>query len=323
MKKKQKPAIKILFLILILFVSNSAEAHWPGRIYSKDPFRENYVTVCNEGNQLGGQLTTYAVVMGYAWSNGIQAYFHKGKLLNIPGGELNYKHIFHRLPQDFSQLDPRQPLHLGFYNGRNPYPYLSGNICICGMPSYPLDYFHPYRAKIRELYQPSEEIMQELRNKYSFLLDHPKTVAVHVRAYTPGLEVHWCLGKDYYESAIANFPDDHLFVVFSDRIGWCKQNLDFKGKNVVFIEGNIHLVDFYLMSFCKNIITANSTFSWWAAYLKQDEEGVILVPEKWFDFETPEQRKTFYPDHYKIHPIKHIPRPNLDIFGYETTSLGD
>jgi hypothetical protein len=290
------------------------------------PTSSNYVTVCSEGNQLGGQLTTYAVVLGYAWSHGLTPIFSKEKLLNIPGGQSNYEYIFHRLPQDSAvNVSQGSVRHHSFFNGRNPWPYKGGNICICTMPTYPLDFFNQFREKIRKLFAPSELVIAELRSNpiHAHIMDHPRTVAVHVRAYHPSLSMHWCLGKEYFENAMDIFNSEHLFVIFSDRIDWCKEHLDLKGKHAFFIEGNNHIQDFYLMSFCKNIITANSTFSWWAAYLKQDEEGLIFVPEKWFQNEMPSYRKTFYPSHYKILPIKNIPKPDWNLVNYPTKSLGD
>jgi hypothetical protein len=284
----------------------------------------SYVTVCSEGNQLGGQLTTFAVVLGYAWSNGLVPYFPREMLLSRPGGSTNYEYIFHRLPQSLPLDGNRNPpRHVGFYTALQSLPYYSDNVCICGMPDYPLPYFHPHREKIRKLFGPSEEIIQELRVKYASVIDHPKTVAVHVRAYSQNLSIHMNLGKKYYRKAMDCFSDDHLFVIFSDRIGWCKDHLDLRGKNAIFIEGNKHVQDLYLMSLCKNIITANSTFSWWAAYLKQDEEGVILVPSKWFPNEDPNYRQTFYPSHYTVFPVDKIPPQNWNVSNYSTTSLGD
>jgi len=288
------------------------------------PALDHYVTVCSEGNQLGGQLTTFATILGYAWAHGLHALFPKEMLLGLPGGEANYQFIFYRLPQELPPgTDPNLPTHMGAYSdARNPFPYYGGNICICGMPNYPLNYFHAYREKIRTLFGPSEEIILKLRQKYESVIDHPKTVAVHVRTYHPSYSIHWCLGEDYYEKAMNRFSNDHLFLIFSDRIGWCKDHLRLANKQVVFIEGNSHIEDLYLISLCKNIIIANSTFSWWGAYLKKDAEGLILAPEKWFPNESPAYRKTFYPSNYTTLPVPTIPTPNWDLLNYESTSIG-
>ena len=75
---------------------------------------------------------------------------------------------------------------------------------------------------------------------------------------------------DYYERAVAHLQSrckDLRLLVFSDEIEWCKQNVRF--ENVVFVErrGGSPLDDMSLAIRCKNIILANSTFSWWCAWL--------------------------------------------------------
>jgi len=303
-----------------LFALNSsmAEATFP------TPASNHFVTMCSQGNQLGGQLLGYAVVLGYAWTHGLQPYFSLENLQKIPGGALNYHYIFHRLPQTLSPTtDLSPPVHTTQHAFDFPIPNIGKNLCICGEPPYPLRYFNHFRQEIREIFAPPQEIVEEIQQKYAFILDHPKTVAVHVRGYHPATVPHRCLGREYFMGAINRFSNDHLFVIFSDRIDWCKANLDLKDRNAIFIEGNNHVIDFYLMSFCKNIVISNSTYSWWAAYLKKDAEGLILVPEIWFSFETPAQRKTFYPDHYTTIPVTIPAQPDWTLLNYTSQSIGD
>jgi hypothetical protein len=85
---------------------------------------------------------------------------------------------------------------------------------------------------------------------------------------------------DYYRNAIAEFSDDTRFLVFSDDIQWCKEN--FKGDNFHFIEGEKDYVDLYLMSLCNNNIIANSSFSWWGAWLNNTPNKKVIAPKQWF-----------------------------------------
>ena len=82
---------------------------------------------------------------------------------------------------------------------------------------------------------------------------------------------------DYYEKAMAEFPGAS-FLVFSDDIEWCKKQPIF-GK-CDFSEGD-ELTDFNRMAGCRGIIMANSSFSWWAAYLST---GKVIAPsyDKWY-----------------------------------------
>lgn len=105
-------------------------------------------------------------------------------------------------------------------------------------------------------------------------------VAIHVRRtdYVDN-PFYFDLFKDgYYERAMAEFPGEE-FVVFSDDIEWCKQQPIFKGCE--FSEGNSEIEDMNYMAGCKGIIIANSSFSWWAAYLGDDNKKVV-APLEWY-----------------------------------------
>lgn len=83
---------------------------------------------------------------------------------------------------------------------------------------------------------------------------------------------------DYYEKAMAMFPGGD-FLVFSDNIDWCKQQEIFRGCE--FAEGNDEVTDLNLMASCKHNIIANSSFSWWAAYLNPNPHKKVIAPKKW------------------------------------------
>ena len=87
---------------------------------------------------------------------------------------------------------------------------------------------------------------------------------------------------DYYNEAIniINSKFENMtYFVFSNDIAWTKENI--KNDNVVYVnskENRIPHEDIYLMSLCKNNIIANSSFSWWGAYLNKN----IIAPKNWF-----------------------------------------
>lgn len=96
--------------------------------------------------------------------------------------------------------------------------------------------------------------------------------------------VHGTCNLEYYKQAInlinnkySNVP----FFVFSDDISWTKENL--KITNAVYIDiKSIPHEDMYLMSLCNHNITANSSFSWWGAWLNKNKNKTIIAPKKWF-----------------------------------------
>lgn len=68
------------------------------------------------------------------------------------------------------------------------------------------------------------------------------------------------------------------YLCFSDDIPWCKKNL--KDSRITFVEGTNEIQDLRLMSKCEGAVIANSSFSWWAAYLS--ESSKVIIPRNWF-----------------------------------------
>jgi hypothetical protein len=97
-------------------------------------------------------------------------------------------------------------------------------------------------------------------------------------------KVHGTCDIAYYQKAISYISDQHKnvhFFVFSDDIAWVKSNLNI--ENATFIDHKaIPHEDQYLMSLCKHNITANSSFSWWGAWLNQHQEKIVVAPKQWF-----------------------------------------
>lgn len=80
---------------------------------------------------------------------------------------------------------------------------------------------------------------------------------------------------DYYEQAMAIFPGKNFIVITDDPI-FCKEK--FKGDNIQVMEGGTELEDFNMLASCASIIMANSSFSWWAAYLCLNPSKTIVAP---------------------------------------------
>ena len=102
--------------------------------------------------------------------------------------------------------------------------------------------------------------------------------------------VHGTCSPEYYQSAIdfiSNKIKEPTFFIFSDDQEWVKQNFNFI-SNSFHISGNTGINsyrDMQLMSRCKHNIIANSSFSWWGAWLNSNPEKIIIAPKKWFSCE--------------------------------------
>ncbi len=105
-------------------------------------------------------------------------------------------------------------------------------------------------------------------------------VAIHVRRgdYVNNPFYVNLSATDYYEKAMTEFPEAD-FLVFSDDIDFCKRR--FGGSKFEFAEGNDEITDFNLMASCTGHIIANSSFSWWAAYIAPYTKKVV-APKSWY-----------------------------------------
>lgn len=95
------------------------------------------------------------------------------------------------------------------------------------------------------------------------------------------------LDINYYLKAINKLKEyininDFKIYVFSDDIEWCKKNLKLE-MNTVYMENQNELDDFYAMANCNHNIIANSTFSWWAAFLNKNQNKKVVAPKKWYN----------------------------------------
>ena len=83
---------------------------------------------------------------------------------------------------------------------------------------------------------------------------------------------------------------DPFYIVFSDDIEWTKQNLDF-GKNVIFISEYKYedYEELILMSKCNYNIIANSTFSYWGAWLNPNPNKIVIAPANWMSSVLPNE----------------------------------
>jgi hypothetical protein len=141
-------------------------------------------------------------------------------------------------------------------------------------------YFENVKNEIKNLFEISEIDKNYLIQKYSRELNFD-TVSLHVRRgnYIGLNYYHENQTIEYYNKAINHLGQDYHFLIFSDDIEWCKQNFQFL-KNKTFVEGNLDYQDLYLMSMCNNNIIANSTFSWWGAWMNNNNK--VIAPSKWF-----------------------------------------
>lgn len=147
---------------------------------------------------------------------------------------------------------------------------------------YVLDgFFQDYRyfSDVSEIIREDFSFSKEIISKFEI---PNNSTSVHIRRtdYLTSNGFHPILPLEYYEKSLDIIERLDKILIFSDDIRWCKENLKF--KNMIFVENTSNYEDLYIMSQCKNNICANSSFSWWGAWLNKNNEKKVILPRKWF-----------------------------------------
>jgi hypothetical protein len=142
-------------------------------------------------------------------------------------------------------------------------------------------YFKHIEDEIREDFTFKDEILKPCKEMISSV-ENP--VALHVRRtdYLTNSENHFNLSLDYYSAALKHFDDDRNVIVFSDDPQWCKQQELFSDDRFLVSENTDNRVDLCLMTLCDDFIIANSSYSWWGAWLSTNKNKKVISPFQWF-----------------------------------------
>jgi len=138
----------------------------------------------------------------------------------------------------------------------------------------------------KALNKKSEDIATKIKSKVT-------SVSIHLRrgdyvSSTLTNAYHGVCDIEYYKKAVGYLKDrisDPYFFVFSDDIDWARANFLPMFDNMEVVpgnEGDDSWQDMYLMSTCHHNIIANSSFSWWAAWLNNNRDKVVIAPQNWF-----------------------------------------
>ena len=125
-------------------------------------------------------------------------------------------------------------------------------------------------------------------------------VSVHIRRgdYLKFKGVHDTCSVDYYDKALFLMKEklgDFHPVFISDDIEWCKKVF---GETRTYSTFTDELEDLSLMVECDHNIIANSSFSWWGAYLNDNPDKIIIGPEKWFGPNGPQDQQDIIPENW-------------------------
>ncbi len=166
--------------------------------------------------------------------------------------------------------------------------YVEGNV-----------YFNIY-GDPEDIYGIKDEVVNSFRfpkieesdkNNYECLkiIQSSESVAIHARVVDFDYGMSSIVDRHYYAKALNYIRkkrgNNLVIIIFSDNIEWCKKHIDILGVSqkdkIIFADWNFGddtYKDMQLMSMCKNIVIPNSTFSWWAGFLNQNPNKIMITP---------------------------------------------
>jgi hypothetical protein len=161
-------------------------------------------------------------------------------------------------------------------------------------------YFKHIEQDIRNLLTFKSEI-QQTANKLIPRVDG-SLISIHIRRgdYVHLQQFHpTCTPEYYLEAAFLFAHDNPYYVIFSDDIDYCK-SLFVESENILYINNIDPYVDLCLMSMCQHNIIANSSFSWWGAWLNKNTNKKVIAPKQWFGPAYTHNTKDLYCDNWII-----------------------
>lgn len=142
-------------------------------------------------------------------------------------------------------------------------------------------YFKHIEDEIRKDFSFNNDVLEPCKE---MIKDVEMPVALHVRRtdYVTNSANHPPCTLEYYEEALKHFDDDRNVIVFSDDPSWCNEQDLFSDDRFMISENEDNRIDLCLMSLCNDFIIANSTYSWWGAWLSANKEKKVIAPVQWF-----------------------------------------
>ena len=253
--------------------------------------------------QLGNQMFQYAATLGVADKTGVEPCIpqHDKVVVDNLGNKLrielfdafkikparvgyivtdrNYQETDFTFEEEIFNIDPdKDTCLIGFFQTEK--------------------YFKHIEDRIRDEFVFKDEIIDDCSNILE-MFDNP--IALHIRRgdYLINSGNHHNLSDEYYREALKEFDDNRQVIIFTDDPQWVMENPLFGDDRFIVSEDTGPYHDLYLMSKCSDFIIANSTFSWWGAWLANT--GKVIAPKTWFGPNNAHKStKDLYPKHWKV-----------------------
>lgn len=152
-------------------------------------------------------------------------------------------------------------------------------------------YYKNRKNVIKKLFTPKYSVIEKNIELYE-KINSTNSICVTIRRgdfmNSINKNNYYICNPEYFKNAILEMNKlvkKPQYIVFSDDVEWCKNNMHFP-KNTIYESGNDPIWEkIRLMYSCKHFIISNSTFSWWAQYLSNNKNKIVIAPQKWNNFE--------------------------------------
>jgi hypothetical protein len=243
--------------------------------------------------RLGNQMFQYAALRGISHNRGCNfclPYYTKS--INDGIGNMLRTELF-----DCFEMSSVSALNIQFIDQNRPIVSEDNhnfnenlfNNCPDWVSLYGFFQTEKYFKNVEDVIRKDFTFKSEILNSCKEMIDSissDRVISLHVRRtdYLTNSENHTNLELEYYEKSLSNFSSDIPVIVFSDDTEWCKSQEIFSSDRFLISEKNSGYIDLCLMSLCTDFIIANSSFSWWGAWLSESANKIVYSPnpKKWF-----------------------------------------
>jgi len=234
--------------------------------------------------QLGNQMFQFAAVKGIARHRGYDFMIPKHEVTLSRSGNKNGCELFLPFEPNVDNIGMFQTenfiIETHFHFSQELFDTCQDNASLAGYFQTP-KYFNHIEDEIRKDFTFKDEIKDPCESMIEIL---NKPIALHIRRgdYINHAAHMYNQKLDYYKDALEYFGDDRQILIFSNDTKWCKEQEMFQESRFFMSESGSSYSDMCLMSLCHSFIIANSTFSWWPAFLATNEDKKVIYPKQWF-----------------------------------------
>ncbi len=252
------------------------------------PIEQHFVSISLPG-RLGNHMFSYATGLAYALEHDKELVVTSNTSLLHNAFDIDINDKYDENFPIWKNLEKKNISHTGsvFYESPTFIPLDNPNYIHLDGYFQNEKYFKKHKKDILKAFnfnKPTDDKNKALIEK----IKKTNAVSLHVRRgdYLNKKNIQSVLSLYYYKNAVdyirKHVQNPHFFI-FSDDIKWAKENLQLTWPHTfVDINNNVNdYIDMYLMSLCDHNIIANSTFSWWGAWLNQHKDKIVIAPDVW------------------------------------------